>query len=234
MGTADLWLEVEGSRMAVEIARPAGAGPFPAVIVAHHRDGVDAFTRSVGARLAEHGFLAALPNAFHRRPAGEPPHESTANLSDAGTRADISALVDHLAAHPEVKPGAIGIVGHCLGGRTAFLAAATEPRLRAAVMLYGGGVLAPRQDGGPAAIALAAGIGCPILGFFGRHDQRPSPEEAAAIDVELTRLGKRHEFRIYEDAGHAFQNRFSAERYRHASSEDAWNRLLAFLRAELG
>ena len=54
----------------------------------------------------------------------------------------------------------------------------------------------------------------------------------AAIDAELTRLGKKHEFHAYDGAGHAFQN-FRDERYREAASEDAWRRYLGFFRETL-
>ena len=73
---------------------------------------------------------------------------------------------------------------------------------------------------------------CPILGFFGKDDKRPSPADMAETDAELTRLGKWHEFHAYDGAGHAFQNT-GDERYRPAASEDAWRRYLAFFKETL-
>ena len=45
--------------MPVSMASPAGNGPHPAVLVCHHREGIDDFTRYVLMRLAEIGIVAA-------------------------------------------------------------------------------------------------------------------------------------------------------------------------------
>ena len=37
-------VDVAGSSMEVTLAMPDGASPFPAVILCHHREGIDAFT----------------------------------------------------------------------------------------------------------------------------------------------------------------------------------------------
>lgn len=136
-----------------------------------------------------------------------------------------------LQSHKQAKRGAEGVMGHCMGGQVAFLSAATLP-FKAAVMLYGGGILVPRAPGKLPAIARADGIQCPLLGFFGKEDKNPSPADMAAIDAELTRLGKKHQFFAYDGAGHAFQMA-QGERYREAASEDAWRRYLAFFRETL-
>ena len=72
-----------------------------------------------------------------------------------------------------------------------------------------------------------------IAGFFGRDDTNPSPDQVAQISAELTKHNIRHDFRTYDGTGHAFQNFTSKESYRERSSEDAWSRLVPFLRTEL-
>ena len=54
-----------------------------------------------------------------------------------------------------------------------------------------------------------------------------TPAEVAEIDAELTRLGKEHEFRTYDNAGHAF---FAVNRpaYRVEAATDGWNRIWDF------
>jgi carboxymethylenebutenolidase len=228
----ELTLTADGSPMPVAVALPDGGGPHPGVLVAHHRGGVDGFTRSVVARLAASGFVAAAPSFFHRRPTGESADVSVDLLTDAEILADIEATARHLAAMPEMRPGALAILGHCLGGRTAFLGAAATDCFRAAVMLYGGKIFLPRGER-PAPFELARNIACPMLGLFGGDDVNPSPEDVARIAAELDRFGIRHAFHSYAGAGHAFQNLDAPNRYRAAAAEDAWVRLLAFLRAEL-
>ena len=54
----------------------------------------------------------------------------------------------------------------------------------------------------------------------------------AALDAELTRLGKPHEFHVY-DAGHDFQN-FRSARYNEAAAEASWPVMVDFFRQRLG
>jgi carboxymethylenebutenolidase len=224
-------IAAEGGEMEVMLGVPDGAGPFPTLVVAHHRWGLDPFTKSVVERLNANGFIAGAPNFYHRRPKGEDTSESMKFLDDDEIIADIKTTTAYLQSQDKAKRGAEGMMGHCMGGRHAFLGASAYP-FKAAVMLYGGSILVPRSAGKPAAITRAAGVTCPLIGFFGKEDKNPSPADMAAIDAELTRLGKKHEFHAYDGAGHAFQN-FQDERYREAASEDAWRRYLAFFRETL-
>jgi carboxymethylenebutenolidase len=234
----ELTLTADATPMQVAVALPDAGGPHPGVLVAHHRGGVDDFTRSVVARLSANGFAAA-PNFFHRRPTGEGADVSVDLLTDAEILADIAEILAdidatfrHLDAMPEIRTGAVAILGHCLGGRTAFLGAAATGFFHAAVVLYGGKIFLPRGTR-PAPFELARDIACPMLGLFGADDGNPSPADVARIDAELDRFGVRHAFHSYEGAGHAFQNFAAPDRYRAAAAEDAWTRLLAFLTAEL-
>lgn len=229
----EITVEVAGSRMPIFVAEPEGAGPSPAVIVIHHRDGVDEFTRAVCERLAKNGFVAAAPSLFHRRPPGEDTRASRQKLTDGEVVADIDAAVKAAQGLKSVRPAAIGIMGHCMGGRMAYLGAASNPAFKAAVVLYGGGILRAEGEGRPTPFALTPNIKCPIAGFFGKDDTNPSPDQVAQISAELKKYNIRHDFRLYDGTGHAFQNFTNPESYREKSSEDAWSRLIAFLKAEL-
>ena len=46
-------------------------------------------------------------------------------------------------------------------------------------------------------------------------------------------MGKKVEIKIYDDAGHAFENPNNKEGYRAADAADAWKRTISFLRGEL-
>ncbi len=220
-----------GGKIEAMLAVPDFTGPFPALVLAHHRGGLDNFTSHIATRLVQNGFIVAAPNFYHRLPPGANVRDHVGGLDDDEIIADVKATASYLTTLSNAKPGALGIIGHCMGGRVAFLGAASHSAFKAAVMLYGGGVPQP-SGANPPALSRAASIACPILGFFGRDDKRPSPEDAATISAELKRLGKRHEFHIYDGAGHAFQNIFDP-RYREHASEDAWRRLLPFLRDNL-
>jgi carboxymethylenebutenolidase len=225
-----LSIDAPDSPMEMILGVPDGAGPFPTVLVCHHRWGLDKFTESVVKRLNDNGLIAGAPRFYHRRAADEDTGESMKYLDDDQIIADARATTAYLQQLPQAKKGAEGIMGHCMGGRHSFLGATAYP-FKAAVMLYGGGVNQQR-NGKPAALTRAAGIACPLLGFFGKDDKNPSPTDMAEVDKELTRLSKKHEFHAYDGAAHAFQN-FTDERYRPEASEDAWRRYLAFFRETL-
>jgi carboxymethylenebutenolidase len=57
--------------------------------------------------------------------------------------ADCQAAFDLLAADPMVDKDRIGVVGHCWGGRVAWLFACHNSRLAACTVFYGGRVMIP-------------------------------------------------------------------------------------------
>ncbi|HVA11669.1 MAG TPA: dienelactone hydrolase family protein [Stellaceae bacterium] len=233
MFTTEVMLDVGGSRMAVAMASPDSAGPHPAILVAHHRGGVDDFTRYVLIRLAEIGLVAASPNFYHRRPRDEDPIAAMKHLKDAELVADIDEAIRHLVSMPSVRRDRVGTIGHCLGGRTSYLGLGCNPIFMAAVLLYHGNIFESRGDGMPPPFELTKNIHCPILGISGKDDKNPSPADVARLSAELTRLDIRHDFVAYDGTGHAFQDFHAATQYRSVAADDAWTRLLAFLRAEM-
>ncbi len=76
-------------------------------------------------------------------------------------------------------------------------------------------------------------LSCPLLGLFGNDDIYPTPESVAALDAQLTRAGKEHEFHSYDGAGHSF---FSVDRpaYRVEAAVDGWRRIFDFFGKHLG
>ena len=59
-------LTVGGSEMDMYAALPDGSGPHPAVVIAFHVGGLDDFDRKMADQLAEAGFVAVVPDLFHR------------------------------------------------------------------------------------------------------------------------------------------------------------------------
>ena len=89
-------------------------------------------------------------------------------------------------------------------------------------------------EGNVAPIRLAARINCPVIGFFGEEDKNPPPADVDDYSSALSEAGVPHTFHRYVGAGHAFQNFPTPERYRHEQSEDAWQKVLAFLEDQSG
>ena len=211
--------QVGGSTMRIYTGLPAGAGPHPVVLVAQHRGGVDAQIQDAVHRLRRAGYVALAPELFHRQPADTDPMQRTSLLRDEEILADLQASLVHLRGMPQVARGLgpVGIIGFCMGGRVAYLAAGSMPELQAAVVFYGGN-LGKALGEGPSPFERTAHVQCPVLGLCGADDTNPSPEDVQRLSAEMTRLGKWHEFHSYRDAGHAFQDFLVPTRYRERAS----------------
>ena len=137
-----------------------------------------------------------------------------------GLVAVLRDAVRHLLADPECT-GRVGSAGFCMGGGLSAQLACAEPELAAAVIFYGASPT-------PADLA---GLGCPVLGFYGGEDPRITatvPELAAAMEA----AGKQYEWHVYDGAPHAFFND-SRRSYHADAARDAWARLLGFFAAHL-
>ncbi|MDP6688358.1 MAG: dienelactone hydrolase family protein [Alphaproteobacteria bacterium] len=231
---------VQDSLMEIFLYEPEGEGPHPGIVLAQHipvgHTGIenDEFTLKTAERYAENGYAVAVPFIFHWWPKEETMELKREEFRDDWTAMDLKAAHDFLASQPAVDGARIGIVGHCWGGRVAWLGACHIPELAACAVFYGGRVKLPMGPGTPPAIELAGNINCPVAGFFGNDDQNPSPEDVDDYEAALATAGVAHQFHRYDGADHAFQSFNNADRYNHDASEDAWRKVLAFLGENLG
>ncbi|HKI99474.1 MAG TPA: dienelactone hydrolase family protein [bacterium] len=232
-------IEVQGSSMEVFLFEPTGAGPHPGIVLCQHipvgHTGVenDTVTLKTAERYAENGYVVAVPFIFHWWPKEAEMQLKRDEFRDDWTAADLNATFALLAGKPTVDGNRIAIIGHCWGGRVAWLGAASNRGYKACAVFYGGRIKLTMGPGTPPAIDLAPQIPCPVIGFFGNEDTNPSPADVDDYDAALTRAGIPHEFHRYDGAGHAFQSFNNSERYHEQASEDAWRKVLAFLGEKL-
>ena len=152
-------------------------------------------------KFAHNGYVAICPN-LHFREGKATPQANSASVREAGgmpddrTMGDVDGAIRYLRALRQLN-GKVGIIGYCSGGRQVYLAACTLKGIDAAVPCYPGGVgqgaegTTPRQPVDP--LDLTKNLACPLLGFFGKEDRRPSPEHVARIEEALKKFGKTHE-----------------------------------------
>jgi dienelactone hydrolase len=100
-----------------ELWRPAGAGPFPAVVVLHACGGVDDNARSWAGRLMGWGYVALLVDSFRPRNVrstcyGGGVPTPTQRAQDAFNAAT------YLRTLPDILPDRIGVIGFSHGGST--------------------------------------------------------------------------------------------------------------------
>lgn len=220
--------------MQLFVARPEGEGPFPAVLVIQEVLGVNQNIEGLTQRLAGEGFVAAAPALYHRSAKTtftfdelQDAIATAMGLDEAGVISDLSATCDHLQARPDVKKGPLGIVGFCLGGRLAFMAAARTARFGAVASFYGSRIA------GTPLLQEAATIQAPTILFYGGNDPWIPTEQPRAIAEHLASLGSSAQVRIYEQAGHGFVNRPEESAANAEAAQDAWARTLELFRRHL-
>lgn len=227
--------KTEGGEMPLYYALPDGDGPFPGIVVMEHIGGLDPFEALVADKLAAGGFAAVVPDVFYRHPPQENRGALRALLTDQDISADINAGVDFLADSGKVDPDRLGIVGHCMGGRMAILGGTANSAFKLIADYYGGNIFASWGDqAAPTPFERLSEFEGSFIGLFGNEDRNPSPEDVDRLEAELKRLGISHEIHRYDNAGHAFQNTMSEERYRPEATEKSWATMMEFLHQELG
>jgi carboxymethylenebutenolidase len=222
-------LNVGGVDMGVFVDEPAGDGPHPAIVVAHHRAGIDPPTTKFVQDLAGLGYVAAAPHLHHRRPDGEDTRESIKSLDDVQIVADLQATVDLLKSMKSVDASRMAIAGHCMGGRVSFLGAASISDFKCNVAYYSGNMFKALGAGDAPPFEKLGNLRGPVAGFFGNDDGNPSPADVAKISAKLKEHGIVHEFHGYDGAGHAFQNFMSPEGYRARATADSFAKMAAWL-----
>jgi carboxymethylenebutenolidase len=217
--------------MRLYVGTPAGAG-FPAVIVIHHEPGVDKFIEDRVENLAQQGYLAIAPDLFHRQTEEGDPLTRIGRLRDPEVISDVNAAVNYARRLKDTQLGDVGIIGFGMGGRVAYLMAASKPVFKAAGVFYGGNIM-KAWGNGPTPLELTPYIHCPIVGFFGGEDANPSPGDVDRIAAQLDKYRKPYEFHRYPEAGHAFLNFTNPATYREGPTRDAWDKLIPFLQRNL-
>lgn len=212
---------------------PVGAGPWPGVVVLHEAFGLTADIRQITDRFASAGYLALAPDLYTAGGALRCLKGTFASLMSGTGKpfGDIEAARAYLAGREDCT-GKVGVVGFCMGGGFALVAAAR-----------GFDAAAPNYGHLPADPLEALRGACPVVASYGRRD--PSLRGAPArLEETLDELGVEHDVVEYPGAGHSFMNRHNlgpvnvllrigGVRFHEPSAEDAWGRILRFLSVHL-
>jgi carboxymethylenebutenolidase len=208
-------------------ARPAGAGPFPTILVIEEIFGVHEYIKDVCRRLAKRGYLAVAPELYAR-------------LADLSTMTDVQDIITKVilkapdatlladldstaawAATDHGDPARLGVLGFCRGGRDTWLYAEHNPRLKAAVAFYGP-VAGPRSDIQPKTpLDQAQLLKCPLLGLYGGQDASISQKDVQGAAAIARAMGKRVEIKLFPDAGHGFHADYRPS-YNPKDAQAAW------------
>lgn len=213
------------------VAQPKGT-PRGAIVVVQEIFGVNAGIRARCDRLAEAGYVAVAPDLFWRLEPNveldpDVPAEFQRGLDlmnrfdqDQGVM-DIEAAIR--AARVLAGGRKVGVVGYCLGGRLAFMAAARTDS-DASVCYYGVGI-----DG---LLGEKHAIARPVLLHIPTEDHFVGPEAQAAMHAGLDDHPRATLF-DYPGEDHGFATE-SGERRSEDAAKLADQRTAAFFAAHLG
>lgn len=208
------------------------SGHGPGLVLAQEIFGVNQTMRDVADYYAEEGYVVLVPDLFWRQ---QPDVELGYSAEDwqkafgfyqgfdeAKGMEDIQSAITALRDRPETS-GKVGVLGFCLGGKLAYLAACRTDA-DVAVGYYGVGI--------DAALDEAEHIRCPLALHVAELDQF-CPKEARERIVQTLSGRPGIEVHVYPGVDHAFA-RAGGDHFHKASALMAHQRSIATLKAAIG
>ncbi|MGU7785100.1 dienelactone hydrolase family protein [Burkholderia sp. PU8-34] len=209
------------------------AGKGPGIVLCHEIFGANATMREAADYYAEEGYTVLVPDLYWRQSAGIELGSSTAGFERAmalyrqydenkGVE-DIGAALNVLTQRPECT-GEAGVLGYCLGGKLAYLAACRLPGVACAVSYYGVGI--------EHALDEAAHLRGRLVLQIAGEDRFCPPESQQRIAETLS--GREDvEVYVYPGVDHAFA-RVGGDHWDKAAAVMAHQRSIAAFRRTLG
>ncbi|HWO94164.1 MAG TPA: dienelactone hydrolase family protein, partial [Dehalococcoidia bacterium] len=198
--------------------------------------GLHRFYEELALRFAEEGINAVAIDYFGRT-AGVAKRGDDFDFMDhvrqtkiATISEDTRAALDYLRSPEGGSCRALFTVGFCFGGSNSWLQAAQGHGLAGAIGFYGRPGTGLTGEPGP--IDSVAKFECPILGLMGGADPMIPEDQVNEYRQALDKAGVKNEIISYPGAPHSFFDR-AYEQFQEASA-DAWQRVLAFVRANAG
>ncbi|WP_233858323.1 dienelactone hydrolase family protein [Paraburkholderia sp. HD33-4] len=221
----------DGCTFRAYLTTPA-SGKGPGIVLCQEIFGVNATMRDVADYYAEEGYTVLVPDLFWRVEPGIELGYTEAGFArafdlyqqyDENTGVeDIRATLDVLRTLPECQ-GEIGVLGFCLGGKLAWLAACRLP-VACAVSYYGVGI--------EQALDEAANIKGRLVLNIAALDRFCPPEAQQQIAAALGHM-ENVEVYVYPGVDHAFARK-GGDHFDKASAMMAHERAVAAFRKTMG
>ena len=188
------------------LARPAGSGVRPAVLVVHEAPGLGEHPRMRADMLAELGYVALAADLYGGGELFQGPAAFAAmsRLRDDPDllRRRVRAGFDALLAIDGVDRSRVAAIGYCFGGMAVLELARSGADLKAVVSFHG--LLETQRPAEPDAVKPA------LLACTGSEDPLVPPEQVAAFEREMSDAKADWQVVTFGGARHAFTNRRAA------------------------
>jgi carboxymethylenebutenolidase len=220
-----------GHEVPLEIARPAGPGPYPPLLYIHAKRGFEDEDRAHLRELAAQGFLVVAPDwqaghMIERWPDRHYPE----------TEADVEAALDALRARPDACRIPVGVVGVSRGPYYAIRLAAKRPQDIGAIVSYYGHFQNPNAPEPQQLFSVAPElqrVRAPVLMLIGDADFELRRIVNGRAFYALWERGVPVELQMYPMARRAFDFRADASPEEKIAKRHARQRARDWLREHL-
>jgi carboxymethylenebutenolidase len=214
-------------RMETFVSHPERRRPFPAVVLYMDVWGIREELYDIARRIATVGYYVVVPDLYYRY--GRIRNEFRANgrmvslhslpkadqdkvlaplakLSDTMVVADTGTLIAHLEAASKagepVKPGAMGSIGYCMGGRHIMSVAAAYPdHFKASIGLHPTSLISERVDSPhKAATQLRGELYC----GFAENDPYAPPSMIEELSALMAPCPVIYQQKVHQGAEHGY------------------------------
>lgn len=205
-----LSLEHEGTTLQGYVARPAGSGPFPVVMVMHTGVGIEELVRSKAEAIAELGYLALLPDMYgvdvnHGNDQAAGQFYAKMSAEPQLLRSRLAAWYETARALPEADVSRMAAIGFCFGGMCVLDLARSGADLKAVVSFHG--ILTAQSPAQPGSIKGE------VAAYCGSRDPYAPMEHVDQLRAELLVADAKFQVTVFGGVAHAFTDPNAA---RHA------------------
>ncbi len=229
------------------LARPKDSERHRGSLVLHGNPGIPEWVQQFTAGLAREGYAGlvfdlnsrAVPDSTKL---DKPLEFYISNTFDRQVTRDALAAIQYLKAQPFTKPGGVGWVGFCGGGRKGLILSTQCQDIELVVSFYGAGRFTRKnaQDLMPDVLDVVDRIKVPVQGHYGLLDRVAPAAAAQAFERRLRAQQTPVEMYYYPGAGHGFYDsswwveQGGAFGYNADAARRARERMVQFLKARFG
>lgn len=239
-------------QMEAFITHPEQGGPFPPVVLFMDVWGVREQLFDIARRIGTVGYAAIVPNFYYRKgginfdyrhPDGKTISLTAldaaeqkkilaflSHLTDELAVSDTGAVLDFLASEDAVRPGPVGSIGYCLGGRLVVRAAGAFPdAFRASASLHGTRLVTEAPD---SPHLDAPKIRGEVYCGFGELDRYTPPEVISAVREAFAGAAAGYLDQAHRNADHGYAIP-DRDIFDKAAAERDWELIFAMYHRQL-